>query len=139
MSATGAIQNAIFSVLSGDSTLTGLATGGVRNDDPINPTYPYIRLGNAVETPWHGIGGLSVNRGFNDVIRIHIFSQYAGDREALQILARVNTLLDLQPLTVSGYGSVVCEYETSRVLNETDAAKLKIRHIPAEYRVRVRA
>lgn len=136
MSALGPIADAVYGVLSGDSTLTALATvTGDRSDDT---PYPFVLVGDGIEKPWHGFGGASVNKGYNDLIRTHIYSSYEGDDEALTILDRIVTLLDYQALTVTGFSSVLCEYEQSRVLRESDADRIEVRHVVGEFRVRVR-
>jgi hypothetical protein len=138
MSAILAIQTAIFALLSGDATLVGMVGGRITNTTPSTPVYPYVQMSHAHEKPFHGMGGATTALGYNDIIRVHVFSRYAGDLEALHILSRVRGLLDFQPIAVSGFSSVVCEYEMGRVLIETDINRVEIRHIPAEFRVRVR-
>jgi hypothetical protein len=137
VSALRSIQAAVYALLSGDATLTALAT--VTGDIGPTRTYPFVLVGDGIEKPWHGMGGATSNKGYNDILRTHIYSSYQGDSQALSILARISTLLDYASLTVTGYGSVVCEYEQARVLRETDADRIEIRHIPAEWRIRVRA
>jgi hypothetical protein len=136
MSALRSIQAAVFAVLSGDATLTALAS--VIGDIGPTRTYPFVLVGDGIEKPWHGLGGSQANKGYNDILRTHVYSSYQGDSEALTILARLTAVLDFATLTVAGYGSVLCEYEQGRVLRETDADRLEVRHIPAEFRVRVR-
>jgi hypothetical protein len=138
VSAIQAIQTAIYGVLSGDATLVAQVGGRITNATPSTPTYPYVQISHAHEKPFHGLGGATVSLGYNDIIRVHIYSRYAGDLEALQILGRIRGLLDFQTLTVSGYSSVICEYEMGRVLIEPDANRVEVRHIPSEFRVRVR-
>jgi hypothetical protein len=59
VSATRVIQEAIYSVLSADSTLAGLSltedtdTVTVYNDVPEGAKYPHVLLTKASETPWH--------------------------------------------------------------------------------------
>lgn len=132
MSALRSIQAAIYARLSGDATLTALAA--VTGDIGATRTYPFVLVGDGIEKPWHGFS----TNGYSDLVRTHIYSNYQGDSQALTILARITALLDYTSLTVTGFGSVLCEYEQARVLRETDADRIEIRHIPAEFRVRVR-
>jgi hypothetical protein len=136
VSATRLIQTAIYAVLSADATLTGLATGGVHNDIPDGSAYPHVLISKATETPWHTFGGASSGLGWKDIIRIHVYSRYAGDLEAMQIHERIVTLLNFQPLTVTGYANVSCEYEQLRVLVE-DIDKIETRHLVGEFCVMV--
>ncbi len=136
MSATRAIQTAVYGVLSADATLMTLATGGVHNDVPDGQAYPHILISRATERPWHTFGGASTGLGWKDLVRVHIYSRYQGDKEALEILERVVTLLNFQALSVSGYTSALVEYEQGRVLVEA-IEKIETRHIVGEFSVMV--
>jgi hypothetical protein len=134
VSAIKAIQTAIFSTLNGDATLTALCT--VHNDVPESQEYPHIEIGSATEKPWHTLGGASVGIGWNATVTIHIWSRYQGDVEALTILDRVVALLNFTTLTVSGYPTVITEYDQARVLVQ-DVDKVETRHVAAIFRFRV--
>jgi hypothetical protein len=147
VSATLAIQTAIYGVLSADATIPTLSRTidtrtnavtlvGVYNDVPDGATYPQVLITRATETPWHTMGGASAGLGWKDIIRIHVFSRYQGDLEALEIHNRIVTLLNFQPLTVSGFSSATVEYENGRMLVEA-IDKIETRHWVAEYCVRV--
>lgn len=137
MSATSAIQTAVYGVLHGDSTLLGLATGGVHNDVPDGQDYPHVLISKATETPWHTFGTATTGLGWKNIIRVHTYSRYQGDTEALSIHNRIVALLNFQPLTVTGYGSVLVEYESGRMFVE-DIEKLETRHQVDEFCVRVK-
>lgn len=132
-SAIRLIQAAVYALLNGDATLLGLVEG-VFNDVPDSTAYPHVLIGNAHETPWDTFGTATTGRGKRVLLRVHIYSQYQGDLEALQILDRVVMLLDNQTLTVTGYGTVLTTYHQGRVLIE-DVEKVETRHIPAEFLV----
>lgn len=134
MSASRVIQTAIYAVLSADATLTSLATGGVHNDIPDGQAYPHVLISRATETPRHTLGGLNAGIGWSDIIRIHVYSRYQGDREAMLIDERITALLNFQALTVAGYSSVIIEREEMRLLVEA-IEKIETRHLVAEYRV----
>lgn len=136
MSATRLVQTAIYGVLNGDATLDTLAPGGVHNDVPDGQAFPHVLISKATETPWHTFGGATSGLGWKNIIRVHVFSRYQGDLEGLQILERVVTLLNYQPLTVTGFPQVSCEYEQTRVLVE-DIDKIETRHLVAEFCVLV--
>lgn len=136
MSATRLIQTAIYGVLNGDATLLALATGGVHNDIPDGQGYPHVLISRATETPWHTLGGASSGIGWKNIIRIHVYSRYAGDTEAMQIHERIVALLNFQPLTVAGYSSAIVDYEQMRLLVE-DIEKIETRHLVGEFCVRV--
>lgn len=136
MSAIRAIQTAVYAILVADSTLLALATGGIHNDVPEGAAYPHVLISKATETPEHTFGSATTGLGWNDIIRIHVYSRTAGDMQATLILERVVVLLNFQPVVVPGYGRVSCEYLSARVLVE-NIDKIETRHIPAEFRVRV--
>jgi Protein of unknown function (DUF3168) len=140
VSAIRPILEAVVAVLAADATLATLITG-VFNDVPDQQAFPYVLVRTATERGMHTLGGAAVGLGWNNVIRVHVYSRYQGDLEALQILERVVALLNFAALTVTGYTHVTCEYANAgavaRVLVE-DVDKVETRHIPAEFRVRVR-
>jgi hypothetical protein len=143
VSATAAIQTAIYGVLSADATLAGLSltdetpTVGVFNDVPEGQGYPHVLISKAVETPWHSFGGPTTGLGWKNIIRIHTYSRYQGDKEALGIHGRIVALLNFQPLTVSGYNGSIVEYESLRVFVE-DIEKIETRHLVGEFCVMVK-
>ena len=136
MSATRLIQTAIYAVLSADATLVALATGGVHNDIPEGQAYPHVLISRATETPQHTFGPPTTGLGWKNIIRIHVYSRYQGDVEAMQIHERVVSLLNFQPLTVTGYGQVSVEYEQMRLMVES-VEKIETRHLVGEYCVMV--
>lgn len=148
MSATAAIQTAIYGVLSADATIPTLSltvdpdtgeptTVGVFNDVPDGQDYPHVLISKAVETPWHSFGGPTSGLGWKNIIRIHTYSRYQGDKEALDIRNRIVSLLNFQTLAVSGYNTVIVEYESGRVFVE-DVEKIETRHLVDEYCVLVK-
>jgi Protein of unknown function (DUF3168) len=136
-SAIRAIEAAIVSALIADSTFTTRCPGGVVSFAPPEQVYPYVILFSAHEQTWNTMGGRLVGNGRDVLIRLHVFSRYEGDREALLINERMIELLDHATVTVSGYDTVLIQYLAGRVLVEDDADKRQVRHIPAEFRVRV--
>lgn len=136
MSATRLIQIAVYGVLAADATLLALATGGIHNDVPDGQAFPHVLISKATETPWHTMGGASTGLGWKNIIRIHTYSRYQGDTEALAIHDRMVALLNYQTLTVTGYSTVICEYESMRVMVE-DVDKIETRHLVDEFCIRV--
>ncbi len=106
-------------------------------DVPAVILFPHILIGHAHERPMHTMGGTNVGMGWQVIVRVHIYSQYQGDKEALRILDRVVTLLNYASLSIAGYGTVICEYTMGRVLIEASKDKIETRHIPTEFTVRV--
>jgi hypothetical protein len=142
VSATRPIQEAFYGVLSADATLAalslteGVTTVSVLNDALPGQSYPYVMLSRATETPRHVMGGPSTGLGWKNIIRVHVYSRYDGDRECLRIWERCVALLNFATLTVTGFGSVHSEVESMRVLVE-DIEKVETRHLVGEFNVTV--
>lgn len=148
MSATRLIYAAMYGVLNADATLPGLsltvdATTGaltvvrVCNDIAEGQTFPAVLLSRATETPMHTFGTATTGLGWKNIIRTHVYSRYQGELEALQIHERIVSLLNFQPLTVTGYPFVTCEYEQMRLMVE-NLDKIETRHLVGEFCVMVR-
>ncbi len=137
MSATAAIQTAVYGVLSADATLLAMAGGGVHNDVPEGADYPHVLISKATEKPWHTFGTATTGLGWKNIIRVHVYSRYQGDSELLGIHGRIVTLLNFQPLTVTGYNSALVEYDSGRVFVE-DIEKIETRHMVGEFCVWVK-
>ncbi len=135
-SALRGVEAAIVALVSADSTFQTRCPGGIASDEVENQQYPFVLLDQSLERAWNTLGGRTAGNGRQLVARLHVFSRYKGDREALLILERLVELLDFSALTVSGYGTVLIEYVNSKVMIE-DRKKIETRHIPAEFLVRV--
>jgi hypothetical protein len=144
MSALYAVQAAVYARLKADSTLGALlapsildGTSGVFNDVPDNQAYPYIDIGeNSTEKPWNTIGGATTGIGFDDRIVLHICSRYQGNTEGSLILKEVMRLLNFYDLTVTGYSSVLCSFDSVKCLKE-QVDKIETRRFETVFRVRV--
>jgi hypothetical protein len=143
-----AIQTAVMAVLVGDATLVGLLTSvdppiagvdNILNYEPQSPPSEFIVVANATEQGWNTLGGMSAGWGWEVTLTVHIYSYYAGDIKALQILNRVTALLNKPDgLAVTGYGTAIFEYgdKLTKVLIETKD-KQERRHIPAVFSIKV--
>lgn len=81
------------------SSLTALATGGVYDDVPQGVGFPFV-LYRVEEQERRGFGAGSL---LEVALRVHVFSTYAGLKEAQTIGSQVVELLKDVTLTVSGY------------------------------------
>nr|MBA2678281.1 DUF3168 domain-containing protein [Ktedonobacteraceae bacterium] len=116
------IQAAIYSKLTGDSTLTGLISGIYDiGAVPEAQAYPYVTLGDTTEVPDHAFG----RRGYEDTLTLHIWSNAPGFKQCQAILAQLNRLLDQKSLTLSNHTHVGTWYEFSASLNDTDVDDLR--------------
>lgn len=146
MSAVEPIMAAAAALLVGDTTLVAMLATDIRvpadpavlNDIAEGQPYPYVLLSHADEHPWHTIGGATSGLGWQVLLMVHVYSDAHSDKEANLIRARIVELLNFQPLTVTGYSTVIVEYQRGKLLTE-DVKKVKTRHIPAEFLFKVHA
>ncbi|MCX4686763.1 DUF3168 domain-containing protein [Kitasatospora purpeofusca] len=123
------LQAAVHAVLTGDDELAELITG-VHDYVPEGTAYPYVVIGEALETPDNAHGRF----GRQTVLTLHVWSQYRGYGEALAIGARVMTLLDHQPLTITGLDHIATRYELAQTLTDPEPPG-DIRHLIQRYRI----
>lgn len=89
-----AIATALYAALTVDDLLA-LAPGGVHDDVPQAPTFPFVLFD--LQATFTGGLGTTWSRGngcWELPLRIHIYSQYEGWQEAQGILAAIVTLID---------------------------------------------
>lgn len=79
--------------------VTALATGGVTNALPDDPSYPIVRV-TARGKPVGPIAGHSI---WECEAEVDIYTDYAGDQEALAIADAIATVLNQQALTADGW------------------------------------
>ncbi|WP_406336645.1 DUF3168 domain-containing protein [Streptomyces zaomyceticus] len=123
------VQTALYNRLKNDATLSSLATG-VYDFVPETALYPYIHIGEAIDTPDN-----SHDRyGGQTVATLHVWDQYKGFKRVLQIGSRVQALLDHQPLTITGLTHIVTRYEFGQPLTDPEPPG-DIRHLVLRYRI----
>lgn len=127
MSALLSIQQAIYQILTADTTLMTKITG-VFDQAPQDQAFPYVTIGEATSSPFRTMSRF----GEEITITLHIWSQYHGFKESNEILAELNRLLADQDLTVTGYDVVSCMYDFSETLRDPDGIT---RHVPVRYRI----
>jgi hypothetical protein len=127
VSPMGAIQDAVYDVLTADVTLMTLVSG-IYDAVPENAEFPYVVIGEALELPDDRLDGY----GRETVLTLHVWSRHRGFSEATEILARLVTLLDHQSLTITSQHHVATRYEFSQTLIDPEPY---LRHIPIRFRV----
>ena len=123
------VQQALYSRLTGDSALMDLITG-VYDYVPETAVYPYLVLGEAIETPDNRHGGF----GRQTVATLHVWTRHRGHSRGLTIGAQVTALLDHQPLTITGLHHVSTLFEFSQPLVDPEPPG-DIRHLVLRYRI----
>ncbi|MET9396281.1 DUF3168 domain-containing protein [Kitasatospora sp. NPDC002965] len=133
MSATapmGPVQAAVYAALTADEQLLALASG-VYDYVPEGTAYPYVVIGEAIETPDNRLGGF----GRQTVLTLHIWSQYRGHHQGQAVGARVMAVLDHQPLAIDGLDHVSTHYEMGQTLTDPEPPG-DIRHLVHRYRIK---
>ncbi|MBD9731181.1 DUF3168 domain-containing protein [Streptomyces sp. H28] len=124
-----AVQSAVYARLKGDAALMGMISG-VYDYVPETAAYPFVVIGEALETPDNRHGGF----GRQTVITLHVWSRYQGYAQVLRIGARVTELLDHQPLTIPGLSWIATRFEFSQTLTDPEPPG-DIRHLVLRYRI----
>jgi len=89
----------------------------VFDDTPENEVFPYITMGVLTGRNWSD----KFNPGQEVYQTIHIWSQYAGKKEVLQIGDEVLQALTRTPLDLgSGFNAVVDEMDSNEVIMDID-------------------
>ncbi|MEU2077103.1 DUF3168 domain-containing protein [Streptomyces sp. NPDC013489] len=124
-----AVQTALYGKLTADAPLMALVTG-VYDFVPETAVYPYIHLGEAIETPRNAHDRF----GRETVVTLHVWDRHRGFKTVLQIGARITALLDHQPLTIPGLAHIVTRYEFGQPLTDPEPPG-DIRHLVLRFRI----
>jgi len=133
-----ATATALASLFNGDTTLTSTygVTGTFYDMAPDAQAYPFITIG-LVTAPDDYTFGV---RAWSEALwQVRAWDQDTSARRAARIMARIDTLLTDQALTVSGYRVLVCRrMETLPPMTELDsAAGLQVRAEGARFLIGV--
>lgn len=111
------LQTAIFSLLSGDSTLDGLVGDNKIFDNvPQDTAYPYVRIG--LEST-SDVGTKTLDGNIHRV-DVEVWSQYRGQKEIKQIMERLYLLLNNTTIGVTGANSVMSYVVNTATIVEID-------------------
>lgn len=131
------VQQAMYDRMAADTTLRdmlaahprgGDRVGGIYDAPPEGAKFPYIDMGEAIETPRNHHGGF----GAETVATLHVWSQQRGYAEGLKIAARLRVLFDHQPLNVDGHQVVSVRHEQTLTLRDPNP---ELRHLPVRFRI----
>lgn len=130
--AAAPVTEAVYTVLQ-DTTLLATLTGGVHEDVPQDPTYPFawVELFGEADQRGFGTGGLP-----EIDMRVHVFSHYAGKQEAQSAIRQIIALLKDVALTVTGWtmcGHVF--YDETLALADEELHGVKVHEFVAMFRV----
>jgi hypothetical protein len=107
-----------------------MLAGKVYDYVPDGTAFPYIRIGEAYDTPDNSLD----KRGWSTVIAVHVWTQAHGNSPGLALGKRVTELLDLTPLAVEGYHHIATRYTTSQALVDPQPPG-DIRHLVINFTV----
>ncbi len=112
------LQSALYSLLSGDSTLDGLVGNNKIFDSvaPQDTAYPYVLIGTEITTD---IGTKTLDGNLYNV-DIDVWSQYRGQKEIKEVMERIYILLNNVTISVSGADSVMSFVNSSTTIVEAD-------------------
>lgn len=99
MSASWALQQAVFAVLTGDVNLHSLVADRIFDAVPRRAAFPYIVLGEGDETA----AGTATEDGREHTLAINIWSRTGGMRESKRTASAVCVVLDRSELTLDGH------------------------------------
>jgi hypothetical protein len=134
-SALDAVSAAIFTALN-VAALTALAPGGVADVLAQNTTFPCVLY----EVSEKMIGGIGTKPGTGRTLeislRLHVFSQYAGMKEAQGVMAKAIELLKDAPAVV-GFGSWAIFHDETLSLPHELVAGVPVRELVSNWRLYV--
>lgn len=110
------LQVAIYNKLTGDSTLMSLVTNRIYDHVPQGAAFPYLAIGDDTLTDWSTFARL----GQQATVTLHAWSREKGRKEVKAILSQVDTVLNRQELTLSGFTFVACVREFEETFLDAD-------------------
>lgn len=87
-------QTAVYAALTGAS----VASGRVYDHVPQDVTFPYVEIGESSAQPDDAV----LVEGTDELLMIHVWSRYRGQKECKEIMDAIHTVLHHQDLTVIG-------------------------------------
>jgi hypothetical protein len=100
MNATLALQTALRGKLLASSTVTAfIGPAAVFDDVPQGTKCPYLHLGDIETRDW----STQTRRGHEHIVSLHVWSDYRGRKQALDIIEAVDGALDGASLALTGH------------------------------------
>lgn len=110
------IERQIVAKLKANATLLSLIPGGIHSKILEKPLYPYVRIGDALEGRFNTFDRV----GKDTNIKLYIFSTKPTDEEVYDVYDAIDEVLDDCSLTLSGWTSVLCAFDSFQIIPETD-------------------
>ena len=111
-----ALQEAIYTRLNNDSTLTSTYGASVYDEVPEGSSFPYVSIGETTALDY------STNDvdGSEQTMTLHVWSQYRGTKETKNILDRLHDLLHDYSLSVTGANLINLRFDFSDLFRDPD-------------------
>ena len=110
------LQQAIFTAISNDNTITNTYGATVVDEVVGSTTYPFINIGDDTITDY----STKDLHGGEITMTLHIWSQYKGAKETKQIMDRLHEILHDSSLSVSGFNLINLRFEFMDILIDPD-------------------
>lgn len=113
-----AVQDAVYDLLVANAGMQAVLGNPPRIYDyvPQNAVFPYLTLGDTRAENFDTKDGV----GINQLITLHAWSRYRGQKEMKDILKAVNLALHRSSMTVSGYNFTDCRFESAETFLDDD-------------------
>lgn len=120
MSDAWQVQKAIFTALSGNSTLM-TAIGSRLKDTPSQDyALPYVHIGEIMTRDW----GSKTFVGGEHSVTIHVWSKTRGTKEAWDIIDLIRSTLHEQDFALTGHTLILLRHASSRVFTDEDGTTI---------------
>ena len=111
-----ALQEAVYSTLNGDNTLTSTYGAEIYDEVPEDSAAPYVTIGYGTPTDY---STQNIDGG-EQTLTIHVWSEYRGAKECKQIMDRVHDLMHDSTFSVTGFNLVNMRFEFSEIIRDPD-------------------
>lgn len=123
--ALSAVEAAVMALLAADATLMAASPGGVWDYVPADPSWPYVCLESAVETPKDTLGRNVGSQGRTVELTFLVLSQYQGRQEQTTVLDALVRVLRHGSLTVTGWSHQMTRYTRGDLLSPFEVGSVR--------------
>jgi hypothetical protein len=114
---TWALQSAIYERLKTNADLGGIVGERLYDMAAQGARFPYATLGEFRAEPW----GSKTSTGESVTFRVHVWSQYSGQKQAHETLEIIRDSLMKTALVVEGFDVIRLQHISSETMIERDA------------------
>ena len=111
------LQKAVYAALSSDATLTALlGGGGIHDAAPQEAVFPYVIIDQMQVRDW----STGTEPGAEHMLTLHVWSDYAGKREAYEIADAMRAVLDGALLSLEDHRLINLRHQYSELKRDAD-------------------